>query len=70
MVRPALEQRGLPSQLITRQDVDLPAASAVIAGQAQGVDKTREGGQRELVQQHDANRERGFSRAGASASSS
>ena len=50
--------------------VDLPAASAVIAGQAQGVDKTREGGQRELVQQHDANRERGFSRAGASASSS
>ena len=50
--------------------VDLPAASAVIAGQAQGVDKTREGGQRELVQQHDANRERGFSRAGTSASSS
>ena len=40
--------------------VDLPAASAVIAGQAQGVDETREGGQRELVQQRCQPRARVF----------
>ncbi|MNT69159.1 hypothetical protein D3C72_2074570 [compost metagenome] len=46
--------------------MDLPAASAVVGGQAQHVDQAGKRRQRELVEQHESDAQLGFTRRGVS----